>query len=81
MGDWSDYFEDFPEENPANLVNGRFDPAGAARERAIEEKRRTIALESRTLQRKMFEMAREAKRKAKEQRLQEASLRESEKKP
>ena len=27
MGDWSDYFEDYPEENPANWVNGRFDPA------------------------------------------------------
>lgn len=26
MGDWSEYFEDFPEENPANWVNGRFDP-------------------------------------------------------
>jgi hypothetical protein len=27
MGNWSEYFEDFPEENPANWVNGRFDPA------------------------------------------------------
>jgi hypothetical protein len=33
MGDWSDYFEDFPEENPANYVNGRFDPQGAAASR------------------------------------------------
>lgn len=24
MGDWSDYFDDFPEENPANWVNGQF---------------------------------------------------------
>jgi hypothetical protein len=25
MGDWSDYFEDFPEENPANYDdNGRY---------------------------------------------------------
>ena len=30
MGEWSDYFEDFPEENPANYVGNRFDPAGAA---------------------------------------------------
>ncbi|KAB7628890.1 hypothetical protein [Stenotrophomonas rhizophila] len=30
MGEWSDYFEDFPEENPANFVDGRFDPKGAA---------------------------------------------------
>ena len=22
MGEWSEYFEDFPEENPANWVNG-----------------------------------------------------------
>ncbi|AYC32136.1 hypothetical protein D3880_06945 [Pseudomonas cavernae] len=26
MGEWSDYFEDFPEENPANYADGRFDP-------------------------------------------------------
>jgi hypothetical protein len=24
MGDWSDYFEDFPEENPTNWINGQF---------------------------------------------------------
>lgn len=29
MGEWSDYFEDFPEENPANYVGERFDPEGA----------------------------------------------------
>ena len=29
MGEWSDYFEDFPEENPANYVGERFDPMGA----------------------------------------------------
>ena len=34
MGEWSDYFEDFPEENPANWHGGRFDPAGAAAHRA-----------------------------------------------
>lgn len=27
MGEWSEYFEDFPEENPANYdERGRFDP-------------------------------------------------------
>ena len=31
MGEWSEYFEDFPEENPANWINGRFDPEGARR--------------------------------------------------
>lgn len=30
MGEWSDYFEDFPNENPANWVNGRFGPSEAA---------------------------------------------------
>ena len=29
MGERSEYFEDFPEENPANYVNGNFDPKGA----------------------------------------------------
>ncbi|MEQ6967208.1 hypothetical protein [Pectobacterium polaris] len=24
MGDWSDYFEDFPEENEANYIGGRY---------------------------------------------------------
>jgi hypothetical protein len=63
MGEWSEYFEDFPEENPANWVNGRFDPAAAARLREIEEKK-TIAKESQALQKKMFQMANEAKQKA-----------------
>jgi len=40
MGEWSEYFEDFPEENPANYVDGRFDPQGAAARRAAEDKRR-----------------------------------------
>jgi hypothetical protein len=32
MGEWSEYFEDFPEENPANHnKNGRFDPNGVLR--------------------------------------------------
>ena len=26
MGEWSEYFEDFPEENPANYAGGRFNP-------------------------------------------------------
>lgn len=30
MGEWSEYFEDFPEENPANYIDGHFDPASAA---------------------------------------------------
>ena len=32
MGEWSDYFEDFPEENPGNYdANGNFDPNGVNR--------------------------------------------------
>lgn len=31
MGEWSEYFEDFPEENPANYYNGCFDPDGLLR--------------------------------------------------
>ena len=38
MGEWSDYFEDFPEENQANYVGGRFDPAGATAQREAQQK-------------------------------------------
>ncbi|WP_081721940.1 hypothetical protein [Geminisphaera colitermitum] len=34
MSEWYDYFEDFPEENPANYVGDRFDPQGAQALRA-----------------------------------------------
>lgn len=37
MGDWSDYFEDFSEENPVNQVNGHYHPNGAAINRAREQ--------------------------------------------
>jgi len=36
MGEWSDYFEDFPDENPANYVGNRFDPRGAEELRTQE---------------------------------------------
>lgn len=29
MSEWSDYFEDFPEEDPANYVGNCFDRKGA----------------------------------------------------
>jgi len=64
MGEWSEYFEDYPEENPANWVNGRFDPAAAARLRELEDRNRAVARESQALQKKMFQMATEAKQKA-----------------
>jgi hypothetical protein len=37
MGEWSDYFEEFPEENQANYIAGRFDPAGADAQRKAEQ--------------------------------------------
>lgn len=38
MGEWSEYFEDFPEENPANYVGNRFDPKGAEALRVADAK-------------------------------------------
>lgn len=38
MGEWSDYFEDFPEENQANYVAAKFDPAGTKAQREAEQK-------------------------------------------
>ena len=38
MGEWSEYFEDFPEEDPANYVNDRFDPTGARAQRDAQQK-------------------------------------------
>lgn len=34
MGEMYDYFQDFPEQDPANYVGDRFDPEGAKRLRA-----------------------------------------------
>lgn len=31
MGEWSEYFEDFSEENTANYVGGRFDSKHCSR--------------------------------------------------
>lgn len=36
MSDWSNYFEHFPEKNPANWVDGKYDPRLA--ERLLEDK-------------------------------------------
>lgn len=38
MGEWSEYFEDFPEEDPANYVDGRFDPEGANVQREAQRR-------------------------------------------
>lgn len=43
MGDWSEYFEDFPEENPANYdKRGRYDPNGELR---AEEAKQAVAFQ------------------------------------
>lgn len=41
MGEWSEYFEDFPEENQANYLNGHFNPEGAKANRDAEQKLRS----------------------------------------
>lgn len=38
MGEWSEYFEDFPEEDQANYLNGSFDPLGAKAHRDEQQK-------------------------------------------
>ena len=43
MGKWSEYFEDFPDKNPANSDrNGNFDAVGAAQRGAANEKARGV---------------------------------------
>ena len=58
MGDWSDYFEDFPEENPANYVGDRFDPREAAEQRIRREK---LAREQQVLDTEIREIIENAK--------------------
>ena len=69
MGEWSDYFEDFPEENPANYVGNRFDPQGAAALRAQEAK---VARESAELRATVKRMAEEGRLRALEKQKQAA---------
>ena len=38
MGDFTEYWEDFPEDNPTNYIGGRYDPQGAAAIRANNAK-------------------------------------------
>lgn len=56
MGEWSEYFEDFPEDNPANQVNGKYDPEGAARIRAQELQRAKVLRESKALQKSLMRL-------------------------
>ena len=61
MGEWSDYFEDFPEENPANYVGNRFDPQRAATLRAQQAK---VAKETAELRATVDRMADEGRLRA-----------------
>ena len=51
MSEMYEYFQDFPEENPANYVGERFDPEGAKRLRAEKArlKQEQVALDSEIL--------------------------------
>jgi multidrug resistance efflux pump len=49
--DWHEYFEDYPEENPANYwPDGRFEIGAAAKHRALQEKAGVAAAKLRTEQ-------------------------------
>jgi uncharacterized protein YbbK (DUF523 family) len=48
MGEWSEYFEDFPEENSANYVNGRFNPRLAQEIRNQEDRLRATTDKARS---------------------------------
>jgi hypothetical protein len=61
MGEWSDHFEDFPEEDPGNYVDGVFDPQGAAQARAAKKK---LEQENQELRAKLERIANEAKQNA-----------------
>lgn len=63
MGEWSEYFEDFPEENPANYLNGRFDPQGAKLANAQNAK---VRRETEELHRTIARMAAEGRQRAAE---------------
>ncbi|PRD69040.1 hypothetical protein C6P61_08145 [Malikia spinosa] len=45
MGEWSEYFEDFPEEDPGNYdEQGRFDPNRRQRDEAERQRQLDAAL-------------------------------------
>ncbi len=55
MGEWSEYFEDFPEENPANYLNGRFDPKGAE---LLRKQRGEVSAKQATLNKEIADIVR-----------------------
>ncbi len=61
MGEWSEHFEDFPEEDPANQHNGIYDPEGAKRARLEAKKREQVIEDSKALQQELQRIAAAAK--------------------
>jgi len=64
MGEWSEYFEDFPEEDPANQHNGVYDPEGAKRARSEAKVRDKVIEDSKALQEKLDAIAAKARENA-----------------
>lgn len=78
MGEWSEYFEDFPEENPANWVGDRYLGPDGARQYRLERNRLTqlkeVAREQVAIaQQKLNHEIAEAIRKGNERRAAKAS--------
>lgn len=57
MGEWSEYFEDFPEENPANYINGRFDPIAA---KQLHQRQSAIAQDTERARAEISQLLRKA---------------------
>jgi hypothetical protein len=56
--------KDFPEQNSANLVNGQYKPAKAARHKNSKQQDTQVTKKSKGLKKKMFKIAAEAKKSA-----------------
>jgi hypothetical protein len=55
MGEWTEHFEDFPDENPANYVDGRFDPERA---KALEQQGAKVAEDQARLNKEIADIIR-----------------------
>ncbi|MBD2261081.1 hypothetical protein [Pseudanabaena sp. FACHB-2040] len=66
MGEMYEYFQDFPEEDPANYVGDRFNPEGAKRLRAekakLEQEQAALDAEIRSIIEKARQSAKQNKR-------------------
>ena len=55
VGEWSEYFEDYPEEDPANQVNGVYSPE-LARERQMESNKPHVSDKEKKLRKEQQEI-------------------------